>query len=208
MRLSSGGEVPFLEWGWAGAALDGAPESGDLHVVIPHATGALVAVIDGLGHGPEAAAAAREAAAILEAEASLSVPELFERCHDGLHKTRGVVMSLVLLDPRSSIIHWFGVGNVETMLLRAEPGGARSGQAITARGGVVGHRLPPLKNSSVPIAVGDVLVMATDGLRSGFADDIPLDWEPQAIADWLLSKYGRGTDDALVLVARYVGERR
>jgi len=207
VRLMSNSDVPVLEWAWAGAALDGAAESGDLHVVMPLPSGALVAVIDGLGHGPEAAEASREAAEILHVQSRLPLPELFECCHEGLRKTRGVVLSLVVLDVPSSTIEWFGVGNVEAVLLRSEPGGARSRQAITARGGVLGYRMPPLKASRVAIAAGDLLVMATDGLRSGFADDIELDWEPQAIADWLLSKYARGTDDALVLVARYLGGR-
>src|SRR5919106_1940057 len=93
----SGGRVTetlsgVLEWGVATRALEGEPESGDLSVVRPSAGGALVVAIDGLGHGPEAAVAAREAAEIASREhASLSA--LFEACHRGLRKTRGVVMS-------------------------------------------------------------------------------------------------------------------
>jgi hypothetical protein len=114
-------------------------------------------------------------------------------------------MSLALLDAASSSIEWFGVGNVEAILLRGEPRGGRNDQAIPVRGGALGYRMPPIKASTVPVAAGDVLVMATDGLRSGFADEVAVDWEPQAIADWVLLKYARGTDDALVLAARYIG---
>ena len=59
---------PIVEWGSAGQALDESgrgEESGDLHVVAPFAGGALVAVIDGLGHGAEAAAAARAARRVI-----------------------------------------------------------------------------------------------------------------------------------------------
>jgi C4-dicarboxylate-specific signal transduction histidine kinase len=59
------GEGPVVEWAVAGHALGGRAElkeTGDLHVIAPHADGALVAVIDGLGHGTEAAVAAKTAA--------------------------------------------------------------------------------------------------------------------------------------------------
>ncbi|HEX2736089.1 MAG TPA: SpoIIE family protein phosphatase [Polyangiaceae bacterium] len=197
-------EQPIIEWGWAGAPVEG-DESGDLHFVALAPGAALVALIDGLGHGPEAALAAREAAAILDAEPMLPVRELIERCHQGLHKTRGVVMSIVSLHAQSSTIEWCGVGNVEGILLRA-PASASPSEAIGTRGGVVGFRLPPLHVSSVPISPLDVLVLATDGIRSGFSDVIDLDFEPQQIADTVLARCAKGSDDALVLVARYLGE--
>ena len=208
MMLRSIRDSPVLEWAWAGAALDGAAESGDLQIVMPLPHGALLAVIDGLGHGPEAAEAARDAASILSVDPTLPVAELFERCHEGLRRTRGVVMTLVALDAQSSTIEWFGVGNVEGLLFHLDSGGLRSHQAVSARGGVLGYRLPRVKTTVTPICRGDVLVLATDGLRSEFSMEIALEWEPQAIADWLLQRYGRGTDDALVLVARYVGATR
>jgi hypothetical protein len=162
--------------------------------------------MDGLGHGPEAAQASRTAAEILRASATLAVPELLAMCHEGLRGTRGVVMSLVRLDALRSTIDWFGVGNVEGLLLHGDvTTGTRSHQAISARGGVLGYRMPPIRVGSARIFPSDVLVLATDGLRNDFASEIPLEWDPQAIADWLLSRYGKGTDDALALVARYRG---
>src|SRR3989442_10265133 len=51
----------IVEWGVASQMLAGEVESGDKHVVkiFPH--GALLAAVDGLGHGEEAAAAANMA---------------------------------------------------------------------------------------------------------------------------------------------------
>lgn len=198
-------EPSCIEWAWAGAAFEGALESGDLHLVLPLARGALLAVIDGLGHGSEAADAAHAAAVLVRDGAALPIPELLERCHEGLRKTRGVVMSVVKLDAPSSSIEWFGVGNVEGLLLRARPLADRGHETISARGGVLGYRLPKAKVRCSSIARGDVLVLVTDGIRSDFAREIPLDWPPQAIADWLLSRYGSARDDALALVARYLG---
>jgi len=55
-----------IEWSVASRARPGEAVSGDLHVVVPTRDGALLGVIDGLGHGEEATAAARMAAIVLE----------------------------------------------------------------------------------------------------------------------------------------------
>jgi|SRR6185369_404081 len=194
-------EPPSIAYGWAGSAIEG-DESGDLHVVAMLPRGALLAVIDGLGHGPEAALAAREAATILREQAGLPVSELIERCHEGLRKTRGAVMSLVSLDMRSSTIDWCGVGNVESVLFRRSATALPTREAMSTRGGVVGYRLPQLRVSTLSVSAGDTLVLATDGIRNEFTAAVDLEEEPQAIADALLQRYARGTDDALVLVVR------
>jgi phosphoserine phosphatase RsbX len=192
----------LLEWGFAGAALDG-HESGDLHLVAPFPGGALVALIDGLGHGAGAAEAARCAVSLLLERPQASVVRLFEHCHEGLRKTRGAVMSLATLDSRHSTIEWCGVGNVEGVLLPTTPERAR--YDIGCRGGVVGYRLPPLNARTIPLHQGDLLVFATDGIHDGFTSAIQVERTPQMIADTVLTKCSKGTDDALVLVVRYVG---
>jgi hypothetical protein len=53
---------------------------------------------------------------------------------------------------------------------------------------------------------GDTLVFATDGVRREFTQRLALGDGPQQLADRILGQYAKGTDDALVLVARYVGE--
>jgi negative regulator of sigma-B (phosphoserine phosphatase) len=50
-----------------------------------------------------------------------------------------------------------------------------------------------------------VLVFATDGVRSDFSTYSPLGRDVQDTADAMLARYGKQTDDALVLVARYLG---
>src|SRR5438552_424629 len=55
------------------------------------------------------------------------------------------------------------------------------------------------------VARGDLLIFATDGIRGGFTEGLPTDATPQQLADEILARYGKGTDDALVLVARYAG---
>ncbi|HVZ35287.1 MAG TPA: hypothetical protein VG963_22830, partial [Polyangiaceae bacterium] len=96
---------------------------------------------------------------------------------------------------------WVGVGNVEGVLVRE----GASVAAIVPRGGVLGHRLPALRIVSVPLVPDDVLILATDGIRSGFLEGVDLSASAQEIADTILRLHGRGTDDALVLCLRYFG---
>jgi len=195
----------LIEWGAAASPLEGQAESGDLHVVQPFSNGVLVSVVDGLGHGPEAAAVAKSAVAILKDYAHEPVISLLKRCHERLMRTRGVVMNLASFNGQDNTMTWLGVGNVEGLLIRADAQAGPAWESILVRGGVVGHQLPPLRASVIPVARGDMLVFATDGIRSGFAEGLALSDPPQQIADRILAQYGKETDDALVLVARYLG---
>ena len=197
----------LIDWGVASLALPGETQSGDLHFVKQVGTGALVAAVDGLGHGAEAAIAARAAVAALERHATESPVPLIERCHRALHGTRGVVMSVAAFGRPDQSMTWLGVGNVEGLLLQGD-GAARSGSGratLVTRGGIVGSELPRLHPVVLPIAPGDTLIFATDGIREGFAEGLAPEATPQQLADQILARHGKGTDDALVLVARYVG---
>jgi len=196
---------PLIEWGVAVQPLEGEAESGDQYVVQPFPKGVLVAAVDGLGHGPEAAAAARSAVAILKDYAHEPVISLLRRCHERLIRTRGAVMSLASFNALDNTMTWLGVGNVEGVLLRADAAADPPRENVLLRGGVVGCQLPTLHASILPVTRGDVLILATDGIRSGFVEDVTLSDPPQRIAEHILARRATGMDDALVLVARYLG---
>lgn len=192
-----------IEWGVAGRPIPGESESGDNYVVKPLKNGAIVAVVDGLGHGPEAAASAKVAVNTLEANADESVISLVNRCHERLRGMRGAVITLASINSQAGTMTWLGVGNVEGMLLRSS--GSPSREYIVQRGGVVGAQLPILRPSITTIKPGDTLIMATDGISHGFAERVNPSESPQKIADRILITYNKLTDDALVLVVRYTG---
>jgi phosphoserine phosphatase RsbX len=102
------------------------------------------------------------------------------------------------------------VGNVDGVLLRERPAPtARTAEErLIPRGGVVGHHLPPLDASTLRVARGDTLVLATDGLRDGFAEDLKRGDEAGPMAELILARHAKRTDDALVVVARYLGDSR
>ena len=203
--MSAADNQALVEWGIAARTMVGCAESGDRYLVETFPGGALVVVIDGLGHGNGAAAVAKIAVAALEGHGPESVERLLHRCHKKLSGTRGVVMSLASFHAQEGTMTWIGVGNVSGFLLRAHPREGRPREVLLPRGGVVGYRLPTLRPDVIPVEPGDTLIFATDGIRSSFAEEPTLNSTPQQVADRILAQYGRGTDDALVLVARYSG---
>jgi phosphoserine phosphatase RsbX len=199
---------PSIEFGAATRTLQGQEESGDLYLVKPTPGGVLVAAVDGLGHGPDAAAAARIAVSALEHHAHEPVAALLRHCHDRLIPTRGVVMSLAFFHDPDRIVEWVGVGNVEGLLLRADPAAGAPSESLLLRSGVVGARLPTVQATLLRIEEGDTLIFATDGIRGDFTSTLRREDPPQQIADRVLARHHKGTDDALVLVARYLGNGR
>ena len=196
----------LLEWGVAARALDGQPQSGDLHLVKTTEAGALVAVVDALGHGADAAAVAQTAISTIERWTGEPLVALLERCDRALRLTRGAVLSLAGFDEATKTMTWVGVGNVEGVFLKADPAARPARESMLLRGGVVGYRLPSLMSSVRRVDPGDLLVVATDGIRTDFAEHVVAGAPAKAMADRLLQRCGKGTDDALVLVVRYRGK--
>jgi serine phosphatase RsbU (regulator of sigma subunit) len=190
---------PLVEWNVAFRSLGS--ESGDHYLVSQTGDGGvLVAVVDGLGHGPEAASAAKTAIAVLEDGRERELGARFLRCHERLRDTRGVVLSLALFATGS--LTWLGVGNVDGVLLRS---GAGAPEQLLVRSGVVGRRLPSLELSRLAVSRGDTLILATDGVDHGFAGDPGVTFASPPTAERILAAHGKETDDALVLVVRYLG---
>lgn len=163
------------------------------------------ALADGLGHGPEAAAAAQRALTLVRAGGSEDVTSVMKRCHAGLQPTRGAALTLVHLDTVTDTLTWLGVGNVNCVLARAEgQSGVLLHSVVPARG-VLGRRLPPLTAREYPITAGDILILTSDGIDAHFQHRLPALVPLQPAADDILSRFGNGNDDALVVLLRYRG---
>lgn len=194
----------MIQWGVAHAALAGELKCGDSHLVKLFPGGALVAVLDGIGHGEEACRAAEAAAGILAAHPQADILSLLRRCHEALRGTRGAVMSVASFNFSERAMAWSGVGNVEGLLVRSEPANPPR-ETLLLRAGVLGHQLPPLQLVMLSLSPGDTLIFTTDGIRHSFNVGTKYKQTPQQIADHILAEDSKGTDDSLVLVTRYVG---
>lgn len=181
--------------------MEGEYESGDRALIAPRADGTLFAVVDGLGHGAEAAVAAREALNTLEAHVAESLPVLVDRCHRALQRTRGAVMALAVLGDDGTLT-WTGVGNVEAVVLRKD---GRAREHAMLLGGVLGMQVPKVRATQLVLEPGDEFIFATDGIGRQFIDDLVVG-PPQRTADYVVRRHATGRDDALVLVVRYDGD--
>jgi serine phosphatase RsbU (regulator of sigma subunit) len=164
--------------------------------------GCRIAVIDGLGHGPEAAAAAAAATAALAASPERSPLDAMELCHRALQGTRGAAMWIGAIERSAGAgqLAWAGVGNVEARLWQAG-----RDQRLVAQRGIVGAVLPRLRTFESALEQDWLLLIHTDGIRERFTLEAGPDHlreNPQQLADGLLLAWARPTDDALVVALR------
>jgi negative regulator of sigma-B (phosphoserine phosphatase) len=181
--------------------MDGETRSGDVAVFVPTAAGALVCLIDGLGHGPEAADAAEACAAVVEENAEAPAGELLELCHSALLESRGAVMTAAWFDLERSTLAWAGVGNVDARLVRAGP--ELREEVALVFGGVIGYRMPKVRPATMELTRGDLLVMITDGIDAAISPALSGGGAAQTLADRIFAEHAKGNDDALAVVVRY-----
>lgn len=196
-----------IEMGVASLPLPGQTSCGDLHFIKPFSNGILIAAMDGIGHGVEAANASKIARSVLEAHAQEPLITAIQLCHEALRVTRGVVMSIACFNVNHDLMTWLGVGNLQGILLRSSTNSPQHEENLLLRAGVVGGHLPPLQAAVLPVAPGDTLLFTTDGINAGFPVDVARNHPPQIAAESILAQHFKGTDDALVLVVRYLGNR-
>ena len=192
-----------IETAFATLPLPGQAESGDLCLIKRVGKGTLAAVVDGLGHGEDAASAAHAAVGALDRYAREPLIDLVRRCHDALVGLRGVVLGLAYLDPHAATMAWLGVGNIGGIVLRADLGNRPSRITLVPSAGFIGAEQARPTARSVPLALGDTVILFSDGIKDGFAESLVLSNTPQEIADFVITRHVKGNDDALVLVARY-----
>jgi negative regulator of sigma-B (phosphoserine phosphatase) len=200
--------LEHLEVGAAGRCLDDSSESGDAYLFLPGDTTTLLAVVDGLGHGPEAAVVARATIAALKRHADAPLESLMRRCHGAVLQTRGAAVGLVRFETDATQITWLGVGNVCGMLIRAQ------GESMVGRTthlipghGVVGAILPRLPSSAHGFRPGDILVLATDGVDPDFDETTVGLGSAAALANRLIERHTMRRDDALAVVVRHRAPR-
>jgi phosphoserine phosphatase RsbX len=168
--------------------------------------GALFGVIDGLGHGEAAQAAALCAVDTIEDVRAEPLDVVMQHCHRALTETRGVAMTLARVDFDTATLSWLGIGNVTADLVAKHATGVEVRASALLAGGIVGYRMPQtLFTHQVPITAGDLLIIASDGVAEDHLQSIDFAAQATTIAEQLVGQYGKETDDALVLTARHRG---
>lgn len=205
--LRSSGRLGPIEWATAGRPLPGEHVSGDQSIAVGIGDGgALFGLVDGLGHGPAAAMAARRAADVLTNARNERLEVLVQLCHRVLGGTRGAALTLARVDFVAGTLTWTGVGNVTANQVVKDVTGVQIRASARLAAGIVGYRIPEIRPAQVvPIRAGDLIVMATDGITEDHLDHIDFAGSAAVIAEAILGKHAKETDDALVLTARHRG---
>lgn len=201
------GRLGPIEWAVEARPFAGERVCGDQPIVVgadPNA--ALVGVLDGLGHGENAARAAQCGVDVLHAAPADPLEVLVRRCHRALGATRGAAMTLARIDFADGTLRWLGIGNVTANLVAKHPGGVAVRSSARLAAGIVGYRIPEvLTPQELSIRPGDLIVIASDGIAENHLDGIDFAAPTPATAREILATYNKGTDDALVLLARHRG---
>jgi negative regulator of sigma-B (phosphoserine phosphatase) len=172
--------------------------SGDAYTVQKDGNKILLALVDGLGSGEEAAKAATAAIAAIQKNHTLPLTEILQHCHLALRATRGVVLGMLRVNLETNRMRYVGVGNVGIRILSQEPFHPIS------YNGIVGYRLPRVHEFVGKYYQGDLVVLYSDGIDSRFHSDEVLlygEQDPETLAEAIAMRYGKD-DDICVLVAR------
>lgn len=174
----------------------GEVESGDLFASWPHGDGHVLALIDGLGHGPHAAAASLQARQCIEEDLSLGPADMLRRCDERMRGSRGAAITLLVFRKGGRLLH-AGVGNVDLVSVTQEPIRA------VCTPGVIGARIGRVRETAHTVHPGDLLLLYTDGISSRFSVQDFVALKPQPMAETLLARHGKDHDDATCVVILY-----
>jgi len=186
--------------GFVRRALADAKECGDVVGFFELDGITVLYIIDGLGHGPFAEAAAQAAVSCIKTYAAKPFQTLFSESNEALRHTRGVAMGVARIDEASGALTYAGIGNTRIMY------GKRQMKSFYSSPGIVGGGYGHLHEEAYRLTDGDMVVMYTDGLKSEInfaAYDKALYANSARLAERILHDSSRGTDDAGVLVYRY-----
>lgn len=176
--------------------------NGDSFVIEDWNESALIALIDGLGHGQLAHQAAQMAREYLEKHYDQPLSVLFRGVGRACRATRGIVMALARFDWRVRPIRltFASIGNIESRVF-----GCPTPMNLMAQRGVIGHNAPDPVIAEHDWNPAYVLVLYTDGLGMKWCwNDFPELAGATATysAQRLLQKLARNDDDATVIVVR------
>ncbi len=159
-----------------------------------------ILVVDGLGHGIDAAEAARVAVHTFDSDSSLTPADAMQSIHMALRPTRGAVGAIAEIDTDSQTVRYTGVGNISAAIV----GGERERNLIS-HAGTLGQGSPRFQHFEYPWDDKVALVMHSDGLsRKWDVNDYPglITRRPLIIAGALYRDFRRERDDAAVVVAK------
>lgn len=177
--------------------------SGDAWSVLDLGDSTQITVVDGLGHGMQAADAAQTLLRVVQAHRGRAPQELLDLAHPALKSTRGAAAAVARVPKGGGQMVYAGVGNIAGDVLR--PDG--SAQSCVSQHGIVGGQLRKVTTMTYDVPRGSLVVLASDGLSASWKiEKTPglRERHPALVAAALYALYRRGRDDATAVVHRTV----
>lgn len=187
--------------GVVSVAKPGEEVCGDSWAVANAGENGTLCVIDGLGHGPDAAEASVEGVRLFHRFSGHQVGTLIDYIHGGLRATRGAAVSIARYDRAQGKIVFAGIGNVAGVI--AYRGTLRR---MVSMSGTAGYQVRKIQSFDYPF-VGGLVILYSDGLSATWTLEKYPNIErfhPTLIAALLYRDYCRGRDDATVLVGKWL----
>jgi len=166
-------------------------QSGDDHTIL---------VIDGLGHGPHAARAARAATDAFAKHSTATPGALMQICHAALASTRGAAGAAARVDATKKQGTFAGIGNIAC---RVESTDER--RQLVSHSGTLGHVMRRVQEFEFGFPAGALLILHSDGLTTRWSTaDYPglMVRHAGLIAGVLYRDHERGRDDVTVVVLK------
>lgn len=188
-----------LELGAICVPMPGEIECGDSWHVASDGLCAAALVVDGLGHGAFAAAAARAAGSAFEAEPFRAPADALHHMHRAMSGTRGAAAACALMPPASDALEYAGVGNIVGHLLSPR----ERQRGMVSHNGILGTQLLRVQQFSYPWMRDSRLVMHSDGISTRWSLSAYEGLQTHhcaVIAAILYRDHRRSRDDATVLV--------
>ena len=176
----------------------GEVECGDRWELVASRNAITLMVVDGLGHGPEAAFAAATAANAFAGVSDKAQDTMLTAVGLEMRQTRGAAISVARVDDATADVTFTGVGNVDGRVL-----GGVATQYLVPQNGIVGHGMPALRATSASWPAGARLVMHSDGIVARWRLDAyenALTIHPALLAGMLYRDCSRDRDDVTVIV--------
>jgi hypothetical protein len=180
-------------------------KSAESSVVKSTPSGFLIAVVDATQDGHDGTRAAQLAAEVFEGYTHQSLIDLFNRADRACKDTVGCSVSAAIFNTSYHTVSWFGVGTIQGFLHHRSPTADPRYQWLKQQQGFVGDNQFTIREMTYSVHMGDVLILATDGIKPEFAGALPIEGKPRVVADTLLAEFARPEDDSLMLVTRYLG---
>jgi len=170
-------------------------------------------VVDGLGSGELARAAAQIATDLIRArverlraplispasfDARRILAELIQETDRALRGTRGAAIGLAILDAPHGKGHYAGVGNIDLRVIR------QTRARPISQPGILGAGVRKVTVEAFPYAAGDLVLMHSDGLSSRFDLGEPQvsAWRVDALGEMLVRDFSKPQDDLTLVVLR------